>query len=170
MGRGRPRPISFKDDDTDKLIERVETDDALRALHLLLVEYERSLPEDLRHGREPQIEELGLVYLGRSGAFLAKISDRCVGCASIRELNDTDAVLQRLYVQPAHRGRGIARALTVSAIEFSRAADYERVVLDTDAARLKAAASLYLSLGFRQCEPFACVSYVNPTFMELRLR
>jgi GNAT superfamily N-acetyltransferase len=75
-----------------------------------------------------------------------------------------------MYVRPTHRGQGAARALAAAAITFARESGCERIVLDTEAERLSAAAALYRSLGFKECEPYASVDYERPTFMELRLK
>lgn len=152
------------------MIERVEKPEAFRELLELLVEYERDLPPDLRHGPEPRLEEVESTYIGQSAAFIARFGDRCTGCVAVRLIDPATAMLQRLYVQPAHRGHGTARALATAAMSFARERGCERIVLDTDAERLGAAAALYRSLGFTECEPCWPVDYERPTFMELRLR
>lgn len=141
----------------------------LEQLHALLTEYEQALPADLRHGSVPDVARLRLVYGGRSAAFLARLDGVTAGCIGVIEHAPPTAVVQRLYVNPAHRSLGIARSLAGAAIEFARSQRYERVVLDTDRDRLRAAYELYRSLGFTICEPYGPVDYRCPTFMELRL-
>lgn len=152
------------------VIERAESPAAFRALHGLLLEYERSLPADLRHGVEPTLRDAEQTYIGANAAFVAQLGDAYIGCVGVRTIDSATALLQRLYVQPHHRGHGAARSLTIAAIEFARERGCERIVLDTDAQRLEAAATLYRSLGFTDCPPYAPVDYEHPTFMELRLR
>ena len=151
-------------------IERAQTPEAFRALHALLVEYERDLPPDLRHGAEPTLREVEQTYVGKNAGYLARFGDVYGGCVGVRIVDSGTAILQRLFVQPQHRGGGGARALTLAAVEFARQHGCERIVLDTDAARLGAAAALYRSMGFVDCDPYGPVDYANPTFMELRLR
>lgn len=139
-------------------------------LHALLVEYERSLPMDLRHGTEPSLDDVVRTYAGRNAAFLARFGDEYGGCVAVEILDLKTALLKRLYVQQPWRGQGAARALTAAAISFARDSGCDRIVLDTEAERLSAAAALYRSMGFTECTPYGPVSYANPTFMELRLR
>jgi putative acetyltransferase len=138
-------------------------------LHALLIEYENSLPVDLRHGSVPELQDLELVYAGRSAAFLAVVGDVAAGCVAVVDHDPATAIVQRLYITPAHRNLGVARALVNAVIAFARSQGYARIVLDTDRERLRAAYELYRSYGFTLCEPYGAVDYASPTFMELRL-
>ena len=153
-------------------LRRATTPTDVRDLCDLLVEYERSLPEDLRHGPEPSVQDAEQIYLrDGSAAFLAYFDGGIAGgCVGLTCLTRETAVLQRLFLRPAFRGRGAARSLVLEAIAFARAQRFERVALDTDAQRLPAAFALYRSLGFVECEAFAPVGYASPTYLELRLR
>jgi GNAT superfamily N-acetyltransferase len=152
-------------------VEFVHDRAAFGHLHRLLVEYERALPPDLRHGREPTLQEVERAYGGEeASAFLARIDGAYGGCVVVSALSTASAILQRLYVQPEQRGKGAARELALAAIELARERDCARVVLDTQAQRLRAAYELYRSLGFAECEPYGPVSYAAPTYMELKLR
>jgi GNAT superfamily N-acetyltransferase len=135
----------------------------------LQIEYEQSLPPDLRHSL-PDLPSLQTIYDGPDAAFLASIDQDASGCTAVTRLDVSTSVLKRLYVAPAYRGLGIARALIDVATSFSRDQQHDRIVLDTDRERLPAAYQLYLSLGFEQCEPYGPVDYASPTYMELRLR
>src|ERR1700737_4837180 len=150
-------------------ILRTQTAAQFESLHELLIEYERSLPSDLRHGPEPDLQSLPQAYDGSNAAFLALIDGTAVGCIAVTGLDTSTAVMKRLYVKPAYRQFGLARALVAALIAFAREHRYVRVVLDTDRERLNAAYRLYASLGFSDCEPYADVDYANPTYMELRL-
>ena len=132
-------------------------------LAALLAEYEESLPPDLRHDGDPEIDGTSNV------ALLATIDGAACGCVFVIQRDDRAALIQRLYVQPAARGRGAARALMQHAAEHARAQGYRRLVLDTDKDQLPAAYHLYLSLGFHSCAPYGNVGYANATFMELPL-
>jgi DNA-binding MarR family transcriptional regulator/ribosomal protein S18 acetylase RimI-like enzyme len=57
------------------------------------------------------------------------------------------AQLRMLYVEPAFRGRGIAKRLVAEALAFSRAAGYRRVILWTQDC-LSSARSIYQKAGF----------------------
>ncbi len=150
-------------------IARVRTDEAFAKLRELLVEYERSLPPDLRHGVEPELEQVRQTYTEPNAAFLAHGGDESIGCVGLIRRDRSTGVIQRLYTKPEHRGLGAGRALVQGALDYARAGECERVVLDTHAARLPAAYALYRSLGFVDCVAYESVSYACPTFMELRL-
>ncbi len=141
----------------------VRSDEEREQLAALLDEYEASLPPDLRH--------IGVIATdGTSNAAVLALVDGCAyGCVFVTHHDDRSAVIQRLYVRPAARGRGLARALMQHAAVHARSRGYRRLVLDTDKDQLHAAYQLYLSLGFNPCEPYGAVTYANPTFMELPL-
>ncbi|MBV8369780.1 MAG: GNAT family N-acetyltransferase [Candidatus Eremiobacteraeota bacterium] len=151
-------------------IFRTQSTAQLEQLHELLIEYEESLPPDLRHGAPPDLRSLPLAYGGSNAAFLALEDDKAAGCIALTRFDASTGVMKRLYVKPAYRQFGIARALVAAVINFAREHRYRRVVLDTDRERLNAAYRLYASLGFSDCEPYAAVDYAKPTYMELRLQ
>jgi GNAT superfamily N-acetyltransferase len=78
-------------------------------------------------------------------------------------------VVKKMYVAPAYRQRGVARALMRELIACARERGVARLVLDTARDRMQGAYALYLALGFRECEPYGHVDYRCPTFMELRI-
>ena len=139
-------------------------------LHDLFVEYEADLPENLRHGVVPEIHDLGTTHGQNNAAFLALSGGDAIGCVAVRRLDRETALLLRLFVRPASRGLGAARALSNAAIEFAESGAYRRLVLDTNKEQLLPAYRLYRSLGFEECPSFGTVAYEFPTFMELRLR
>jgi putative acetyltransferase len=151
-------------------IRAVEDASDLRKLRNLFLEYEDDLPPHLRHGVVPELGELATAYHEKGRAFLAVLEGDAIGSVAVREFDPQTALLLRLYVTPARRGLGTARALVNAAIEFARECGYHRLVLDTNREALQPAYSLYRALGFVECEPFTTVTYACPTFMELGLR
>ena len=112
--------------------------------------------------------EFDMLHSLPNAAFLALSEGRAVGCVALERIDETTAAVRHLYVQPAARGAGLARALLQTLLQFARRNGYGRVILDTDRERLAAAYRLYLSLGFTECAPLHDVDYACPTFMELR--
>jgi putative acetyltransferase len=154
---------------TTRVVARVREAAAFRQLLELLVEYERSLPPQLRHGREPDASGVGTAYGEPNAAFIASVDALAAGCIAVTRLDGPTSILQRLYVRPHYRKHGLARALVTAAVDFCRERGDVRAVLDTERDRLPAAYELYASIGFAICEPYGIVAYDNPTFMELRL-
>jgi GNAT superfamily N-acetyltransferase len=141
-----------------------------RRFRQLVAEYEESLPADLKHSEfEREIDDLPAYYGPPGAAFVATAGDRPAGCVALSILDASTAVIKKLYVAPAYRNLGLARRLLAALIDFARDRSVARLVLDTERERLPAAYQLYLSLGFRECEPYGDVDYRCPTFMELNL-
>jgi GNAT superfamily N-acetyltransferase len=136
----------------------------------LTVEYEDSLPVDLRHPDfQRQLEGLEQHFGPPNAAFVATVDGVPGGCVGLTQLNASTGVIKKLYVRPAQRNLGLARKLLAAAIDRARSNGMARVVLDTERERLQAAYRLYLSLGFEECEPYGEVDYACPTFMQLQL-
>jgi carbonic anhydrase len=137
----------------------------------LAIEYENSLPQDLRHvDFARQLETLRDHYGAPNAAFIATADNVSAGCVALARLNESTAVVKKLYVKPEYRQLGLARALVGALVNFARRSGFARLVLDTERDRLQAAYKLYLSLGFKDCEPYGAVDYASPTFMRLDLR
>jgi GNAT superfamily N-acetyltransferase len=134
-------------------------------------EYEDSLPPDLRHtGWRDERSNVATVYGPPNAAFVATSSDaKRVGCVALMRYGEDAAIVKKLYVSSDARGSGAGRALMLAAIREAQQQGLRTVLLDTDRDRLEAAYRLYLSLGFRECPPFATVEYDFPTFMQLAL-
>lgn len=152
-------------------VRLVETPADFRRFRELVVEYEQSLPQDLRHPDfQQQLQQLDVHYGPPNAAFVATIDGLPGGCVALTQLNASTSIVKKLYVKPEYRKLGLARALLSAVLDLSRERGLERIVLDTERDRLPAAYKLYLSLGFTECEPYGKVDYPGPTFMELKLR
>jgi putative acetyltransferase len=79
--------------------------------------------------------------------LIGVVNGRAVACAAWRARERETAELLRLYVRPAHRGRGLARQLVVAIEEEALAAGRPVIRLETE---LPAAIALYQSSGYRQ--------------------
>jgi putative acetyltransferase len=88
---------------------------------------------------------------GRGTFLVARDGDRAVGCGAIRLLDPTTAEAKRMYVEPAHRGRGIGRAVLASLEAAARQLGARRLVLETGVHQ-EAAISLYRRAGFTQID------------------
>jgi GNAT superfamily N-acetyltransferase len=85
----------------------------------------------------------------RSAAWIAELGGARVGCVfCVPGDDETTARLRILLVHPDGRGHGLGALLVRTAIEFARAAGYERMELWTNHP-LVAARRIYLACGFR---------------------
>lgn len=86
--------------------------------------------------------------------YLAQYGEEVAGVGCLKKLTDEAAEIQRMYVLPAFRGKGIGRAMAMRLIEEARAIGYRQLKLES-LEFLNAAHALYRSLGFREIDPYA---------------
>jgi drug/metabolite transporter (DMT)-like permease/GNAT superfamily N-acetyltransferase len=93
-------------------------------------------------------------YGGETGAALLATVDGvpAAGCV-MRAWGDGDAELRRLYVRPAFRRRGLARALVRGVLSEASELGYRRVVLVTSD-EFEGATDLYAAEGFAPIPPY----------------
>lgn len=110
---------------------------------------------------EPYVAPRGVLWV-------AWENEEALGCVALQELATDTAELKRMYVRPESRGRGVARRLVEHAIEAASARGYGRLRLGT-LTTMRAAQSLYASLGFRRIEPYRPVEFGETWFYERAL-
>jgi putative acetyltransferase len=90
---------------------------------------------------------------GRGVFLIAFDGDTPIGCGAIRRLDAGTAELKRMYVVPAHRGRGVGHLLVDALEEHARDLGITRLVLETGL-RQPEAVALYERAGFAVIPPF----------------
>lgn len=97
--------------------------------------------------------------------------DVLLGCAALKQLDDTHGELKSMRTSDQARKQGVASRLLVHVLDYSRDIGLHRVSLETGSmAFFEPARRLYEKFGFHYCEPFA--EYTpdpNSRFMTLTL-
>lgn len=129
----------------------------------------RRVPADI--GELPAVlqrecRDLQGVYRAPGALLIADCGGQPAGCVGLAALPAQRAVeVRRLYVRPAFRGTGIARALMGQAHDHAARHGMTRLVLDVLPAR-EAVIGFYHRLGYAETEPFETESPVPMVFME----
>jgi GNAT superfamily N-acetyltransferase len=76
-----------------------------------------------------------------------------VACGALQELGDGVGEVKRMYVLPAHRGRGLSRQILTAVEDMATERGLHTLRLET-APFLHAAVGLYTSTGYTEIPPF----------------
>ena len=144
--------------------------DAVAQARELFCEYEAESQLDLCFQNfEAELAGLPGAYAPPEGRLLLALYEgHLAGSVALRKFEDGICEMKRLFVRPAFRGQGIGRALARRIIEEARAAGYSTMKLDT-LARMRAAVTLYESLGFHRIEAYRPNPLEDVVYMELTL-
>ncbi len=85
--------------------------------------------------------------------YLAQYDNAVAGVGCLKKLAEGVGEIQRMYVLPAFRGKGIGRAIVNRLIDDARLIGYRQLKLES-LEFLKAAHSLYRSVGFREIDRY----------------
>jgi GNAT superfamily N-acetyltransferase len=152
-----------------KIIE-VSSGKLIEQVHEIFTEYERDLGIDLEFQNfQEELESLPGGYAPPEGTLLlAYFRGKLAGCVALRNLAEKVCEMKRLYVRKQYRAKGIGKALSKRIIEAAKKAGYTHMRLDT-LSHMKEAMGLYLSLGFREIDPYRYNPFKNAKFFELDL-
>lgn len=85
--------------------------------------------------------------------YLAYWDGELAGSIALRKIDDERCELKRLYIKPAFRRRGIAKALVLRLIDDAREIGYLHMLLDT-LPFLQTAIGMYQNLGFYEIDRY----------------
>jgi GNAT superfamily N-acetyltransferase len=108
---------------------------------------------DHRSILEQDMAELDRFSAPHGRLLLAEVDGQMAGIACLQKIGAGIGEVTRMYVRPAFRRRGIARALLEHLIEEARQIGYATIRLDT--ARSSPAHVLYQAAGFREIERYS---------------
>ena len=129
-------------------------------------EFQKSLDEQ---NYDEELEHLEDKYgLPGGRLYLAWWDGELAGCVGMKQLDNKNGELKRLYVRPAFRGQHLGRKLVERIIEDARSLGYSRLMLDT-MPELVSARHMYGSMGFKLTERYNNSPLDTTIFMEYRL-
>lgn len=85
--------------------------------------------------------------------LIGKLGDGPVACGALFDAGGGIAEIQKMYVRPDCRGKGVAKALMAALVEEAQRHGYERLRLETTTF-MTAAVQLYRAFGFTYATPF----------------
>jgi putative acetyltransferase len=147
------------------------TENEFAAASQLFKEYANWLNIDLCFQNfEAELLELQTMYAAPKGILLlVKTDNNFVGCVAIRQKENDIAELKRMYIQPQHRGIGLAKQLLEQALQFAKNAHYTFVRLDT-LASMAPAINLYKQYGFYEIDAYYHNPESNAVYFEKKLK
>ncbi len=133
----------------------------------LFEEYQKALGISLCFQNfDEELATLPGAYAPPEGRLLLAFErDEPAGCVALRKIDGDICEMKRLWVRPAFRGTGLGRRLVETLVSEACAAGYRRMRLDT-LPSMKAAQTLYESLGFRDIPPYNDHPVEGTRFME----
>jgi len=113
-----------------------------------------------------ECRDLPAVYRPPGALLIAGLSGQPAGCVGLAPcLAQCTAEIKRLYVRPAHRGKGIASTLMSHAHHHAARHGITRLILDVMSARTTVI-SFYRRLGYTETGPYATASPVPMISMQ----
>jgi GNAT superfamily N-acetyltransferase len=126
------------------------------------------LVRDFICSRLSDVDNAEAVY-GNQGIFLCAVAkDEIVGTGAIRQLDNQECELARMFVASAYRGHGIGRALADELIKFAISTGYDLVRLSSNNA-LAASHRLYENMGFQPASPWEPGGESHSRYYALRI-
>jgi putative acetyltransferase len=151
---------------------RIEIDDVSRPQVLALLEehlrnmYELTPPEAVFAFDAAKLRAPGVVF------WTAWDGDALLGCAALKELSPTQGEVKSMRTPARLRRQGVGRALLNHVLQVARERGYTELLLETgNHPAFGPAQTLYRSVGFRECGPFAAYTDNGfSVFMQLNLQ
>ena len=153
-------------------MRRADPVNDLATVRLLFREYAQSLGFSLDfQGFEDELRALPGEYAEPGGVILLADSPAGDpwGIVALRPLEDDGVCeMKRMYVRPEARGTGLGRLLGEAIVAEGRERGYRAMRLDT-LDTMKAALTLYRSLGFREIAAYRYNPLPNVVYLERAL-
>jgi GNAT superfamily N-acetyltransferase len=131
-------------------VEPFDSPDARRLVEALDAHLAGRYKPEHRFGPHLKAEH---VAQGIGTFVVARAEGRAVGCGALRRRDPTTVEVKRMYVEPAMRGRGIARQILEHLESTARTMGGQRLVLETGIHQAEAI-GLYRAAGFNAVDCF----------------
>lgn len=125
-----------------RLVRTTSENTDFQSLVLLLDRYLRVLDGD-EHAFYAQLNKTDLI----KNVVVAYRGDEPVGCGAFRAYGADAVEIKRMFVQPAHRGQGVAQAVLAELEQWTLESGYAATVLETGK-RQPEAIRLYEKSGY----------------------
>lgn len=125
-----------------RLVRTTSENVDFRALVRLLDQYLAELDGD-EHAFYAQFNKVANL----DHVVVACLDDEPVGCGAFKPYSAAAVEIKRMFVQPAHRGQGVARAVLAALEQWAAELGYASCVLETGQ-RQAAAIALYQRSGY----------------------
>lgn len=147
--------------------DKIDFDNAI----VLFKQYASTLEINLEFQNfSDELNTIAVQYNKPKGALILAYSNQVsIGCAAIREFDDTIAELKRMYVRDEFRGLKVGVKLLEKAIEVAKNLSYRKVRLDT-LPSMKKAQELYRSFGFYEIPAYRFNPVEGTVYMEKELK
>jgi len=129
-------------------VEPFDSPDAVALVAALDAHLSERYPPAQRFGPNLRGEQ---TESGRGIFLVARMDGRPVGCGALRLLGAGEAEVKRMWVDPASRGQGVARAVLARLQDEALELGATRLVLETGTHQAEAI-GLYRSSGFESVE------------------
>ena len=85
--------------------------------------------------------------------YLLELEGASIGMGALHQIRETAGEIKRMYIRPAHRGKGYGKALLRQLLQKAKEFGYRSVYLDSGRF-MTAAHRLYRSFGFIECNEY----------------
>jgi len=95
---------------------------------------------------------------GNTTTLIALLNDNPVGCGCFKKKDEETIEIKRMYVDPAHRGKGIANTILTELENWANELSFSKARLETGT-KQHAAIHLYKKMGYHIIENYE--PYIN---------
>lgn len=142
----------------------------LEAVRQLFREYKSSVGVDLWFGGfDRELAALPEPYVRPGGRLLLLVDGgEIAGCGGLCPMAQDVAEMRRMWLRPAHRGKGLGRVVADALLAAAREEGYRAVRLETLSV-MPTARELFRAMGFREIPHEKKNPFPGSVLMELKL-